>query len=332
MATIKDIAKRANVSIATVSRVLNLDPTLSVTAETKQRIFEIAEQMDYQKKGSKKTRVQKVALVHWFTEEEELNDLYYMAIRHGIENACRQQGLEVHKYTYQELEDVSQAKVEGIIAVGKYSRREIDSLKQAAEAIVFVDYTPEDERFDSVVTDFSKATLKILNHFFAQGLTEIGYIGGRETSRDGSEVFEDAREQTFVHFMKTQEAFVPDWMMVGKFLADDGYRMMNALIAEGNLPKALLVASDTLAIGALRALHEKAIRVPQDLSIISINDISVSKYVYPALSTVHVHTEMMGEASVELLMERFSGRKIGKKIVLPTELLLRQSSRIIENK
>jgi hypothetical protein len=60
------------VSIATVSRVLNLDPSLSVTAETKQRIFEIAEQMDYQKKGTKRTRVQKVALVHWFTEEEEL--------------------------------------------------------------------------------------------------------------------------------------------------------------------------------------------------------------------------------------------------------------------
>ncbi|WP_445002586.1 LacI family DNA-binding transcriptional regulator [Exiguobacterium alkaliphilum] len=327
MATIKDIAKRANVSIATVSRVLNLDPSLSVTAETKQRIFEIAEQMDYQKKGSKRTRVQKVALVHWFTEEEELNDLYYMAIRHGIENACRQQGLDVQKYTYQQLEDVSQSSVEGIIAVGKYSEQEIESLKKAADAIVFVDYTPQDERFDSVVTDFSKATLKILRHFFTQGLTDVGYIGGRETSRDGSEVFEDAREQTYIQFMKANEAFKPERMMVGKFLADDGYRLMNAMIIEKELPKALLIASDTLAIGALRALHEKGVRVPQDVSIISINDISVSKYVYPALSTVHVHTETMGETSVDLLLERLGGRKIGKKVVLPTELVFRNSSR-----
>lgn len=327
MATIKDIAKRANVSIATVSRVLNLDPSLSVTAETKQRIFEIAEQMDYQKKGSKRTRVQKVALVHWFTEEEELNDLYYMAIRHGIENACRQQGLDVQKYTYQQLEDVSQSSVEGIIAVGKYSEQEIESLKKAADAIVFVDYTPQDERFDSVVTDFSKATLKILRHFVTQGLTDVGYIGGRETSRDGSEVFEDAREQTYIQFMKAHGSFKPERMMVGKFLADDGYRMMNAMIVEEELPKALLIASDTLAIGALRALHEKGVRVPQDVSIISINDISVSKYVYPALSTIHVHTEMMGETSVDLLLERLNGRKIGKKVVLPTELIFRKSSR-----
>lgn len=327
MATIKDIAKRANVSIATVSRVLNLDPSLSVTAETKQRIFEIAEQMDYQKKGSKRTRVQKVALVHWFTEEEELNDLYYMAIRHGIENACRQQGLDVQKYTYQQLEDVSQSSVEGIIAVGKYSEQEIETLKKAADAIVFVDYTPQDERFDSVVTDFSKATLKILRHFYAQGLTDVGYIGGRETSRDGSEVFEDAREQTYVQFMKSNGSFKPERMMVGKFLADDGYRLMNAMIVEKELPKALLIASDTLAIGALRALHEKGVRVPQDVSIISINDISVSKYVYPALSTIHVHTEMMGETSVDLLLERLGGRKIGKKVVLPTELIFRNSSR-----
>lgn len=116
--------------------------------------------------------------------------------------------------------------------------------------------------------------------------------------------------------------------MVGKFLADDGYRMMNAMITEDEVPKALLIASGTLAIGALRALHEKGVRVPQDVSIISINDISVSKYVYPALSTIHVHTEMMGETSVELLLERLNGRKIGKKVVLPTELILRNSSRV----
>ncbi|WP_114167032.1 substrate-binding domain-containing protein [Exiguobacterium sp. TNDT2] len=128
--------------------------------------------------------------------------------------------------------------------------------------------------------------------------------------------------------MKGNGVFLPERMMVGKFLADDGYRMMNVMITEDEVPKALLIASDTLAIGALRTLHEKGVRVPQDVSIISINDISVSKYVYPALSTIHVHTEMMGETSVELLLERLNGRKIGKKVVLPTELILRNSSRV----
>ena len=83
MATIKDIAERAGVSSATVSRVLNFDASLSVADETKKRIFEAAEELDYRKRTSKKYAHQKIAVIHWYTEKEELNDLYYLSIRLG---------------------------------------------------------------------------------------------------------------------------------------------------------------------------------------------------------------------------------------------------------
>src|SRR3954462_8566690 len=88
MATIKDIAQIAGVSIATVSRVLNYDTTLSVSDETKKRIFEVAEELSYKKKQARKQESGKIALLQWYTEKEELEDLYYMSIRLGVENRC----------------------------------------------------------------------------------------------------------------------------------------------------------------------------------------------------------------------------------------------------
>lgn len=86
MATIKDIADKVGVSIATVSRVLNYDLSLSVGDDTKKRIFEVAEELSYQKRAQKKKASWRVAFVNWINEEEELNDIYYMSIRHGVES------------------------------------------------------------------------------------------------------------------------------------------------------------------------------------------------------------------------------------------------------
>ncbi|MGG3573002.1 LacI family DNA-binding transcriptional regulator [Bacillus gobiensis] len=92
MATMKDIAEKANVSIATVSRVLNHDSTLSVGEEVKKKIFETAEYLNYKKHISKIAKKQlRIAIVQWYTESEELNDMYYYSIRQGAEKKNRTQ-------------------------------------------------------------------------------------------------------------------------------------------------------------------------------------------------------------------------------------------------
>lgn len=85
MATIKDIAKRAGVSITTVSRVLNYDKTLSVSDTTRKKIFRVAEDLDYTKKKKASTTRDNIAIVQWYTEKQELDDLYYLSIRMGAE-------------------------------------------------------------------------------------------------------------------------------------------------------------------------------------------------------------------------------------------------------
>ena len=94
-----------------------------------------------------------------------------------------------------------------------------------------------------------------------------------------------------------------------------------------DLPSAFFLASDPLAVGALRALQEAQIQVPEEVSLIGFNDCSIAKYVYPTLSSVKVYTELMGETSVELLMEKIeTQRKIAKRVILATKLKLRGST------
>ncbi|MEJ8766101.1 MULTISPECIES: LacI family DNA-binding transcriptional regulator [unclassified Oceanobacillus] len=327
MATIKDIAKKANVSPATVSRVLNYDKTLSVTDETKRRIFEIAEDLSYRKKPIKKHSGKKIAIIHWYTETEELNDLYYLSIRLGIEHRCKEINIEPVLYFFDNLNEINPMDIEGIIAVGKFSGQQITEMIGINQNILFVDYCPDEEKYDSVVIDFVRATKKIIDFFIETGHKNIGFVGGREILQGESKPLLDLREKTFINYMKEKKLFKDEFVYISDFSVDEGYELMKKAIEElgENLPTAFFVSSDVMAIGSLRALHEGNIKIPERVSIIGINDISVSKYMYPPLSTVKVYTELMGETAVNTLMERLEGRTIAKKIFISTKLVIRKS-------
>ena len=328
MATIKDIAEKVGVSATTVSRVLNYDSTLSVSYETKKRIFEVAEEVSYKKRKNRKdTSPKRIAFVHWYTEKEELDDLYYMSIRLGIEKICEFYGIQLVKF-FQDQE-IEMEDIEGIIAVGKFSNKQVEELYKVSKNIVFADFCPDDETYDSVVVDFEKSTKKVVDYFMKQGHNKIGYIGGQEVFKDQTAIIEDLREKTFRFYLSSKGLLQEKYIYTNHFTVNDGYILMKKAIEDlgQDLPTAFFVGNDSMAIGCLRALHEEKIKIPDRVSIIGVNDISVSKYVYPPLSTVKVYTELMGEASVDLLVERLtSQRTIAKKVLISTKLKIRQSS------
>lgn len=326
MATIKDIAERVGVSIATVSRVLNYDSTLSVSDETKKKVFEAAEELSYRKKTGKRTASYKIAIVNWYTEKEELDDLYYMSIRLGVENRCEAHSIQITKMYVGSPQ--GNEEVHGIIAIGKFSSKQAEDLKKITENIVFVDSSPNDDQFDSVISDFHKATENVLRHFLAQGHAKIGYIGGREVYKDQTAEIDDPRTISFKQYLENRGLYDESAVYIGAFSVNDGYSLMKKAIKEHkkNLPTAFFVGNDSLAIGCLKALQEENIAVPERVSIIGVNDISISKYVYPPLSTVKVFTELMGEAAVDLLLERLADRQIAKKVIVSTKLEIRGSS------
>lgn len=327
MATIKDIADRAGVSSATVSRVLNYDSTLSVADSTKKRVFEIAQELSYRKTSTRKYGSQKIAVVHWYTEKEELNDLYYLSIRLGIEKRCKEIGITPTIYFFNNSEDIVGAEIDGLIAVGKFSEQQVSELTSISPMIVFVDWSPDEEKYDSIIIDFEKATKKIIDYFLGTKHTEIGFIGGRELLKGQAEAIDDLRESTFRSYMKELGLLNDRFLYSGKFSVDEGYRLMKQAIEDlgDELPTAFFVSSDVMAIGALRAIHEAGIQIPERISIVSINDMAVSKYMYPSLSTIRVYTEVMGETSVDTLLERIDGRKITKKVLISTKLIIRDS-------
>ncbi|GKX65770.1 LacI family DNA-binding transcriptional regulator [Inconstantimicrobium mannanitabidum] len=328
MATIKDIAEKAGVSISTVSRVLNYDPTLSTSNETKKKIFEIAAELSYDKHINKKKNNNKIAVIKWYTEEEELNDLYYLSIRLGIEKKCKELNYSVAAYTQDNVEEIKTENVQNIIAVGKFSKSEIEKFTSEECNVIFVDYSPNENIYDSVVTNFELATKNVIDYYIKKGHTNIGYIGGTESFKDKSNYVEDVRDLTFKSYLKKLKLYNEKNIFEGKFSVDDGYSLMKKAIVDlkEELPTAFFVANDTMAIGALRALIEQGIKVPDRVNIIGVNDVSVAQYLNPPLSSVKVFTENMGETAVELLVERINGRTIAKKVSLSTELIVRNSS------
>lgn len=331
MATIKDIANQAGVSIATVSRILNYDQTLSVTEETRKRIFETAESLNYSKfktRARKKKTDGKIAVVLWFTEQEELNDLYYLSIRMGAENKLQADNYEtVHLFPNENVPEKND--IDGIIAIGKFSEHEMKKLTAISKNSVFLDFDTFSFGFDCVVTDFKQAITQIVDHFLDKGIRSIGMLAGKEATSDQNLVLQDPRYDYFVKEMETKSTYNPDFIFTGLFSPDSGYQLMKEAITKlgDRLPRAFFVASDAMAIGAIRALHEHGIQVPERVSLIGFNDISIAKFFYPPLSTVKVYTEAMGELGVDLLIKRLKNPlDVAQRVTLGTKLIIRKSS------
>lgn len=329
MATLKDIAERANVSVTTVSRVLNDDPTLSVGEKTKKNILEAAEELAYtsQKKRGNKVKGT-IAIVNWYTEQEELNDSYYLSIRMSAEKEATALGYTFQRF-YQQEDVALGHSLSGILAIGKYSEHQINSLKNKAVPLCFVDSHPKSEH-DSVSVDFQSAMHCSLSYLLEKGHKRIGFIGGEEFYTDGSGSWTDPREQIVKKDLKEANLYHPDYFFTGDFSVEDGKKnMLKVLdtIEKDRRPTAFIAANDAIAIGCIKALYERGIKVPEEMSVIGFNNSSMAKYVTPALTTVKVYTEEMGKTGIRLLNERIEeGREVTKTVIVSTKLVERESS------
>lgn len=327
MATIKDIAAQAGVSISTVSRVLNLDTSLNVADDTRKRIFEVAEALEYTPSKSRKTR--KVSyvfgLLHWYTPQEEFKDPYYLSLRMGVEKHCQKHGIQLRSLS---LNDLSSAPsdLNGIIAIGKFGTKELDRIAALQHPTVFLDSSPAPQSYDSVLVDFESGITEALQYLYQLGHRKIAYIGGVEYVDSGQERFNDPRESTYRHFMENLGLLRDDYILRDVYTPEAAYRLMQQLLEMQEPPTATFIASDPMAIGAYKALYDKNLPIPHTMSIIGFDDIQTAKFLTPSLTTIKVYTDIMGETAVDTLVERLTTkRSISKKILIPTFLVKRDS-------
>ncbi|WP_054026759.1 LacI family DNA-binding transcriptional regulator [Bacillus sp. FJAT-28004] len=338
MATIKDIAQEAGVSAATVSRVLNNDVTLAVSEETRTRIFSIAEQLQYKpsrlrrmKKEEQLSR-QQIGLLMWSTLEDEHEDPYFSSIRKGIETRCEELGINIVKVlrgnSRVEMQPLNE--LDGVIVVGSIHDKDVNQLYSNGNRLVFVNHSDELYDYDTVKLHFEQATRAVIKHLRELGHQKIGYIGGNDyihrlnRQDEGMEV-DELRRVFFEKEMRELGLYDESYVIKKYWSSNSGYEAMNQMLQQNSRPTACFIGSDPMAVGALRALHEHGLRVPEDMAIVGFDDIEISAFLNPPLTTVRAHTEHMGRMAVQLLLERIEGREAAVHMTINTTLIVRDS-------
>lgn len=329
MATIKDIAKEAGCSISTVSRVLNNDPTLSVGEETRTRIFEVADEVGYRKK-TLKTLVKNIAFLYWLTDNEELEDVYFQTMRVEIEKKARENNIELTTYKLEGGIEKIPLDIDGFIAVGSFMNRELEYLRELTPHGVFIDSTPDPAYYDSVRPDLAQITRQAVEVLIEQGHQKIGFIGGTYHNQDADIEEMDGRERAFRQAMEERQLLREEFIFCRRgFSVDNGYYLMNQAVQQlgEELPTAFYVAADPIAVGCLQVLNEQQIEIPKRVSLISVNDTSISKYVSPPLTTFRIDLEEICQNAIQLLLERIlKKRKVVKTVYIGAELIIRKST------
>ncbi|MFK0573552.1 transcriptional regulator EbgR [Endozoicomonas sp.] len=322
MATLKEIAQEAGVSLSTVSRVLNDDPSISVKNETRQSIHDIASRLEYTTSRNRKTR-QRTDYCFFaqynYSQETEINDPYYLSIRYAIETQCKKLNIKLlssyEPKGYEEYKDI-----DGVVSVGILPKEQLNQTRRLSGNLVCVD--TQWDSTDCIYADLTQISRDAIDYFISRGYTRIGYIGGQD-STDSM----DEREVSFAEYGQQQGVVSPDDIYRGEFSSSSGYELATKML-KGNYPDAFFVASDSIAIGVLRALHENNIRIPEDFSLLSVNDIPIAKFTFPPLSTFRIESELLGTQAVNLLVDQIrEARSIPLKVTVPATLTLRGTTR-----
>ncbi|OAN18236.1 transcriptional regulator [Photobacterium jeanii] len=321
MATLKEIAEKAGVSISTVSRVLNDDKTLSVKDDTRHRILEIAEQLHYHFAKSKVDATHSFLAIYNYGREIEVDDPYYLSIRHGIEMQCDKLDISL-SHQFQGEPFIHRNNITGVIIVGD-GKQTIIKAKELTDNICLVDFRDEKSNYDSVSVNLHQLTRSIVDFFHAQNYQRVGFIGGYD------EIDQiDTRESTFCLYGKHLNIVDNEDVYRGEFTSLSGYKLACEMLSKPNYPQALFIANDSIAVGVLRAINEKGIKVPDEIALISVNDIPSAKFTSPPLSTVKIHSGMMGAQAVNMLVEKHrDGRELPLYANVNFELIQRDTTR-----
>lgn len=339
MASIREIAHLAGVSPATVSRVLNEDQTMSVSDDTRQRIIEVANQLNYQK--VKKTRQKNfkiqtrlsVGIIQVEPFHQKNEDPYFKAIHQGMEQEAANWKIRLEILDLEALsKDLSQLSHFGaIIVLGMLLPEVHEQIYHQNSNLIIIDDYFIDGQYDLVYPDFARKTVNVLDWLYQHGHRSISFIGGDNSLFDLStqrkKMVTDVRTVAYKNWMKNHDLDkyinikLTDWRIEGGLLKAE------ELIHEGNLPSAIVVASDPLSIGVYRAFQTHQIEIGKDISIFSFDDIEMAAYLTPSLSTVHIDSVEIGRVAIRLAKERIVDKRVTPlRVEVSSTLYIRESS------
>lgn len=329
MVTIKEIAEKSGFSAATVSRLLNNDPKLSVTAETKNKILKVANELGYWKKKQIDEVKPNLALLYRVNGSEHLQDEYFAFLRKAIETVAKDEKIELTVFTDIRSLIEKATDFQGFLGVGtaEITYNDLEKLHKVLPNGVFIDINPAPKLFDSVQPNLALAVQDALDRLKNKGYESVGFIGAESFNLDGKPQ-RDIREITFSEYSKLQGFKNTKVFAQGIVNVDNGYKLGQLALKEcGNkLPEAFIIASDTLSVGVLQAFNEARVKVPQDTAIISINNSDVAQYVFPPLSSYNIDQNAMAKLAMQVLLGHINDEKRPLiHLTMNTDLVIRKS-------
>jgi LacI family transcriptional regulator len=328
MITVKDVARKAGVSTATVSHVIN--ETRFVSKELRARVYQAMETLDYRPnaiaRSLRRRKTQNIGMI--------VPDIAYpflAEVARGVEDKgfvlgynailCESNSDLEREATCIEILRAKQ--VDGIVFVAAgESSSHVQALVAQGMPVVLCDRELAGVAADTVIADNAGSGHQATAHLIRLGHRRIGCIAGPPDMRIGHERVDGYKRALKEHGIPVDE----DLVVRGDFRCRGGYEAMRELLALDECPTAVFACNDLMAMGAICAASKRRLRIPEDIAIVGCDDIALAAFTNPSLTTVAQPKHEMGAAAVDMLVGRIADRSESPtKRVLPTELVIRDS-------
>lgn len=325
------MAKRARVSIATVSRTINGVPT--VAPQLSRRVWKVIEELGYYPNTQARALVSGRSRIFGLIVSEITNP-FFPEIVQGFEDMAVQHNYEVlitstvhdSKRMAHSVRRMIERRVDGV-AIVTFGMEEalLENLKSRNVPLVFIDVGPSLSRISNIRIDYLHGIRQAVQHLAALRHRKIAFISGPLTLKSAA-----ARQRAFMQAMKEIGLVVPpEYLVEGNHTMDGGIAAMKQMLALPSRPTAVVCSNDMTAIGAMRESYDQGVVVPADLSIVGFDDIRFAQFVTPPLTTVRMsQTEIARLAFNALLVDvqRKTPLTAGSEYTLTTSLVLRKST------
>lgn len=342
--TVKDIARKAEVSVGTVSRVFHNHS--NVTEEIRIRVLQAAADLGYKKSVSQESpqsrgrMLKEIGFLYcsFVDDTAATSNPFWSRILHGVEREANQSNIKV---TYKAIGNLASTprelataiqdmKLDGVLLVGPAERETIEVFKQTGVPFVLVDNHVPGLSVDSVLCDNFEGAKLAVNYLIEQKHQHIAFIGGPvlEGPRPLNKIYTLERRSAGYRTALLDAGLAVDYRLFETSHLDpqSGYEACQRLLARNVLFTAVFCANDEIALGVMKALQEAGKRIPQDVSLVGFDDIALVGHLNPALTTVRVNKDALGAMAVKNLLIRAKEPAMTSiSCVLEVELIKRNS-------
>jgi LacI family transcriptional regulator len=322
--TIYDIASRAGVSYQTVSRVINDRPDVADT--TRQRVLDIIKEMDYHPSRVARSLVSRETQTFGLLTND-FNDFFRTQVMTGADEEARKEGYAYILWSVnnglkdemQQFRTLFERQIDGVF-VASSNAEHADHIQFFLDnniPVVALGY-PSPESFANIQVDNTSGAYRATEYLIQRGHRVIGAI---------AEPYGDMRRDGYrMALVDAGIAFDEALMEPGDWSFDSGYAAMKPLLERNPHMTAVFAQNDRMAIGAMHALHEAGLRIPDDIAVIGFDDIPAAAHTWPPLTTMRQPMRETGRIATQLLLEMVRNpRSVPKEVVLKTELVIRNS-------